>query len=465
MRRESIEPQGFQPQPVHAMSETPMDRTSSQWWRTEQVPAYWMAQARAGADDWVPPHSGVPFWAAIVFTGVLLFSPQAYFPVLESLRPALIPAVIGIGAYLVDRFGQGAPVFMRARELWIVGAFAGWATLTVPFSIWPGGSAVFLAEQYFKTLAIFWLLSHTAVTIIRLRQTAWSLSIMAIGLAILTLNNYASGVFIDQTVSQDRVVGNEGALTKNPNDLALMINIIIPLTIALLLSSVRPAIRVLLAGMLGLEALTVILTFSRAGFLTLGAIFLAYMWKLRHRAEQVWIYGILLLALLCVPLLPSTYFDRMSTIIHTEADSTGSAGERWTDMTLAARHILSSPITGAGVGMNVLAMNEARGGGWRPVHNVFLELVIDLGLPGVVVFIWLLVSCVKSTMQVQRRAAGVQNMKDLAHLAEGIQVSLLGFILAAMFHPVSYHPYFYYIAALALAAQAASRSMRMACHD
>lgn len=442
-----------------------MERTSSEWWRTEQASADWRAKARAGADEWVPPHSGVPFWAAIVFTGILLFSPQAYFPALESVRPALIPAVIGIGAYLVDRFGHGAPLFMRTRILWIVGAFAGWAMLTVPFSIWPGGSLAFLTGQYFKTLAIFWLLSHTAVTILRLRQMAWSLSIMAIGLAILTLNNYASGVFIDQAANQDRVVGNEGALTKNPNDLALMINIIIPLTIALLLSSVRPAIRMTLFGMLGLEALTVILTFSRGGFLTLGGILLVYMWKLRRRAERVWIYGVLVLALFCLPLLPSTYFDRMSTIIHTEADSTGSAGERWTDMTLAARHVLSSPITGAGVGMNVLAMNEARGGGWRPVHNVFLELIIDLGLPGVIGFIWLLVSCLKSTVEVQRRAAGVQEMKGLVHLAEGIQVSLLAFILAAMFHPVSYHPYFYYIAALALAAHAVSRSIRTVCHS
>ncbi len=375
----------------------------------------------------------------------------------------MIPAVIGIGAYLVDRFNYGAPLFMRARELWIIGALAAWATVTVPFSIWPGGSLAFLSGQYFKTLAIFWLLSHTAVTMLRLRQTAWSLSLMAIGLAMFTLNNYASGVFIDQAANQDRVVGNEGALTKNPNDLALMINVILPLTMALLLSSARPAIRMALSVMLALEALTVILTFSRGGFLTLGAIFLVYAWKLRRRVERVWIYGILVLALLCLPLLPSTYFERMSTIVHTEADSTGSAGERVTDMIIAVRYALSSPVTGAGVGMNVLAMNEARGGGWRPVHNVFLELTMDLGLPGVLLFTVLLVSCVRSTIQVQRRAAEAPEMKDLGYLAEGIQISLLAFTLAAMFHPVSYHPYFYYLAALALAAHAISLSMRPAC--
>jgi hypothetical protein len=37
--------------------------------------------------------------------------------------------------------------------------------------------------------------------------------------------------------------------------------------------------------------------------------------------------------------------------------------------------------------------------------------------------------------------------------------------LAALFHPVSYHPYFYYLAALALAAHAVSRSMRTPCQD
>jgi putative inorganic carbon (hco3(-)) transporter len=449
------------------MRETLMERTSNEWWRAEPAQADWRA-GRVSVESWEPPHSGVPFWSAIAFTAILLFSPQAYFPALEPLRPAMIPAVIGIGAYLLDRFTYGAPLFMRARELWLIGALVAWAMVTVPFSISPGGSVDFLSGQYFKTLAIFWLLSHTAVTLVRLRQTAWSLSIMAIGLAALTLNNYASGMFIDQAGgNKDRVIGNEGALTKNPNDLALMVNILIPLSMALLLSSRRPAVRITLLGMIALECFTVILTFSRAGFLTLGSILLVYAWKLRRRAERVWVYGILVLALICLPLLPSSYLDRMSTIIYTEADATGSANERWTDMTIAVRHILVSPVTGAGAGMNVLTMNEARGGEWRKVHNVFLELTLDLGVPGVLIYIWLLVSCLMSTIQIQHRAAevSVSDMKDLVHLADGIQISLLGFMVAAMFHPVVYHPYFYYIAALALAAQAVSKSMRTACRD
>jgi len=45
--------------------------------------------------------------------------------------------------------------------------------------------------------------------------------------------------------------------------------------------------------------------------------------------------------------------------------------------------------------------------------------------------------------------------RDLFLLAEGIQVSLAVFAVAALFHPVAYHFYFYYMAGLALAARAA----------
>jgi hypothetical protein len=395
----------------------------------------------------------------MVFIAIVLFSPQAYFPALESIRPAMIPAVIGIGAYVLDRMWSRAPLFMPRQEVLLVGALLAWATVTIPFSIWPGGSLNFLVGYYAKTVAIAWLLSHSAASLLRLRQTAWCLSVMAVGLAMFSLNNYLAGVVVEQ----ERVVGNEGALTKNPNDLALMVNLIVPLTMALLLSNHRPVIRLALLGTLAVEGLTVISTFSRAGFLTLGAILMTYAWKLRRRTERAWIYAILVIALLSVPLLPSSYFNRMSTIIHTEQDATGSAGERWTDMMIAVRYALSSPIVGAGVGMNMLAMNEARGGEWRPVHNVFLELSMDLGVPGLLLFIWLLWTSVASAAEVHRLADQSVETKELAHLAEGIHISLLAFALAAMFHPVSYHPYFYYLAALALAAQAVLHSMRSAC--
>ena len=94
-------------------------------------------------------------------------------------------------------------------------------------------------------------------------------------------------------------------------------------------------------------------------------------------------------------------------------------------MTVAVKTIMSNPIIGAGIGMNTLAMKEARGG-WLPVHNVYLEHGLDLGLPGLVLFLLLLISCLKATVQAQRQCRACDR-QDVAALAEGLQVSLLAY--------------------------------------
>jgi hypothetical protein len=52
---------------------------------------------------------------------------------------------------------------------------------------------------------------------------------------------------------------------------------------------------------------------------------------------------------------------------------------------------------------------------------------------------------------VQQRSTEVPALRELFHLAEGLQVTLVAFTVAALFHPVAYHLYFYYFGALAIA--------------
>ena len=80
-----------------------MNHAQIQWWRPESATREWRSEDGQPAGYWEPPNTAVPFWATMVFIAILLFSPQAYFPALESIRPAMIPAVIGIGAYVLDR--------------------------------------------------------------------------------------------------------------------------------------------------------------------------------------------------------------------------------------------------------------------------------------------------------------------------------------------------------------------------
>lgn len=433
--------------------------TRVDWWRAEATENDWWAANRARAGEWLPPRTAVPFWATVGFTVVLLFSPQAYFPWLGALRPAFLLAGIGILFYGYDRWIHRQPLIVWNREMRLVAGLLVWAAATIPLSIWPGGSVNVLFDQYLKTVAMFWLLGHVLVTTDRLRQIAWALTLMAIALSGFAVYNYVTGAFALGGAS-DRVMGNEGSLTKNPNDMALMINLVIPLTIGLFVSSKDLWLRGVLLAAIACEATTVVLTYSRAGALTLGVIFALYLWKLRRRPERRLLYAVLVAALLALPLLPSTYFDRLSTITSIESDRTGSSQERWADMTIALQTFLSNPLKGSGLGMNVLTMNQARGD-WRAVHNVYLEHALDLGLPGLILFVLLLSACLQAAVLAQRRSeAGGQ--PRLFHMAEAVQVSLIAYGVAAMFHPVSYQFYFYYIASLAVAARQLSMAQETA---
>lgn len=424
-----------------------MEHTRSDWWRAEPATVEWWTRGPSTRDQWQPPRTGAPFWAGVGFTVVMLFSPQAYFPELASLRPAFLLAGIGIATYLYDRWVHRQPFILWTREMRLAAGLFLWAAATLPLSLWPGGSFSLLTDQYIKTLAIFWLLAHVLSSTERLRQIVWALTWMAVALSGFAVYNYLTGAVVQGV--DERLMGNEGSLTKNPNDMALMINLILPLTIGLFLSSKTFPLRMVLLAAIACEVATVVLTYSRAGSLALGVIFTLYLWKMRRRPERKLLYAVLVAGMLALPLLPSSYFDRLSTISSIESDRTGSSQERWRDMTIAFTTFLSNPIKGFGIGMNVLTMNQARGE-WRAVHNIYLEHALDLGVPGLLMFLLLLLACLQAARSAQRKSA-MQGDNRLFHLSEAIEISLMVYAVEGMFHPVSYHIYFYYIAGLAVA--------------
>lgn len=414
------------------------------WWRAD--PGF--DAAIPAAADSRPHGSAVPFGALMTFTFILLLAPQTFIPELASARIALLAALAAIASHLLDCFVHREPIFVATPELRIAGCLVGWALLTAPLSYWPGGSVFFVLDFYLKTLAIFWLLGSIVNSLTRLRRVAWGLSLMGVPLAATAIANFGSGAYM---TGANRILGYNAPLTGNPNDLALTLNLFLPMTVALLLIHRRLTVRALLLAIVLLDVVAVVVTFSRAGFVALVTILAAYLGKLLRRPPRAWALAAVVIVLLGIPFLPAGYFDRVATIADIESDPTGSAPARWNDMLVAARWVLDHPIVGAGIGMNGVALNEARGPHWALVHNVYLEYAVELGIPGLVLFLLLLVRSVKNATFVRRQCARLPAFRQQFHLAEGIQVSLLAFAVSAFFHPVAYHFYFYYVAGLAVA--------------
>lgn len=424
------------------------------WWRAADLPPVRVADG------------ALAFGALLIFVILLVLAPQASVPELGRIRLALLVGAAAVLMHGWARFSAGLPLLMPSAESRVIGVLLAWIVVTLPLSRFPGASLQILIGDFLKTLGVFWLLSHVLVTRARLRTAAWVLSLTALPLAATGVRNFLSGHLV-----RGRVAGFEAPLTADPNALAMVLNLILPLTVALFLISRRPAVRVGLGGLIALEAAGVVVTFSRGGFLTLAAIIVLYLRTLQRRRSWRWAAAAAALVLAATPLLPLGYLERLGTINNIQADETGSAQERWELTRQGLRYAVSHPFVGAGLGMSVLADCARRGipaadcgrvcsGEALPpclaVHNVYLQLAMDLGWPGPVLFLLLLGSAVRSAARASARCAGSPELADLAALADAVRISILGFALAALFYPWAYFPYVYLLIGLAVAAHAVS---------
>ena len=442
-----------------------MNQAALNWWQPARASLegsrhrFTVPQQRLG----IPALDGsdAAFNALIAFTFVLLLSPQAWFPILKLVRIAFLAGGIAAAAHVMERTAHKQPITPLAPEIGIALGLIVWSMITIPMSYWPGGSVHLLMDQYLKAIAFFWLLATIITTPERMRRLAWSLTICAIPLAATGIWHYHSGDVMKTT--QDglvRVVGYQGSsgLTGNPNDLALMLNLIIPITGALALSS-RGMTRLVAIGVALLSMGGVVITFSRAGFLALAATFFMFLLVLVRRKSGGAAMALLVVALAVPFTLPKTYVERLSTITNLEQDKTGSAVGRYKDLGLALEVVSHNPIIGVGLGQDMIALNQYRDQQtWRSVHNVYLQYAVDLGIPGFLLFAWLHLLCFRSAWAVERRARRDPVVAELGALASGIQVSLVAFLVAAMFHPIAYQFYFFSIAGLAVALKNTCRS-------
>jgi probable O-glycosylation ligase (exosortase A-associated) len=403
----------------------------------------------------------VAFRALVAFTVILLLSPQIYFPILGSMRIAFLAAGLAIGAHVIDRTMRQRAITPMYTEIGIALSLVVWSVVTIPLSYWPGGSVEVLTDHYLKAIAFFWLLGTVTTNLARARTLAWTLVLCSIPLAATGMHNYFVGMFLSTGVpGLKRIYGYDGGsgLVGNPNDLALMLNLIIPITAAAALGARRRWMKWLAWSTLGLSAVTVILTFSRAGFLTLLTTFVMFLVILARRKSPAAAAVLMIAALAVPPLLPHGYIDRLSTITNIATDRTGSAHGRWDDLHLAGEVILTNPVIGVGIGQDVLALRDERGTGWTSVHNAYLQYAVDLGIPGFLLFVWLHISCFRSARAVEKRTSGDPALRELAQLGQGVQIALLSFAVAAFFHPIAYQFYFFTIGGLAIALKNACRN-------
>jgi putative inorganic carbon (hco3(-)) transporter len=395
----------------------------------------------------------VAFWGLMVFTFVLFVAPQNYVPGLAALGPAQLAVVVALIAYLANRAQTGQRFTVMTPPLRWSLALLGAAVLSLPTSFWPGGSVTVMVDLLGKSLVIFFLIANVVRSESRARLLIGSILAWGTLAAVVAIRNFLSG---DLEMAGLRISGYESPLARNPNDLALTLNILLGLAIGLYATLRTRRARLVLAAAMAVMGLGVVVSFSRSGFVTFAAM-LAY-WTVRSvRQRGARVVAVLLPIVLVVAiLLPRDYSARLATISDIEADPTGSAAERWQTMVFALHLIEEFPVFGVGIGNNV-HISVARKGPAMDAHNAYLKVGAELGILGMIAYVGLVMAALRSAHTAERLLRKRPEQRGLLALVRGVALGLVAFAVGACFSPIPYHFYFFYPAGLAVALEVMAR--------
>jgi O-antigen ligase len=411
----------------------------------------------------------------LAFTALLFFRPQDHIPGLGALHLAELTAIGGLAAMAVRRLSSGQTIAHVNGEVVAVIALGAVIVLTLPFSIWPGGSLTVFSDIYVKIILIFALMMSTITTPRRVRQMTWIMIVASGYIASRAVLDYVRGVNL---VEGDRVRGSVGGMFENPNDLALNLVTFLAPTLFIIFQEKKASRRLfacaIAAAMLG----AIVCTKSRSGFLGLigmTAVVLFYT----ARVKPAIVAGVLVAGLTALPMMPQSFWDRMDSIVNADEDTTGSRAARLRLFDQGMEVFLENPVTGIGAGQfqnyNAPGVVEK----WRVTHNVWLQVAAELGMFGLAIFAFMVMRAYTSSFAALRmlRMAGSSrtargptpatarpsvvrhqqfNVTDeerrlLDINAKGMIAAIVGWTICSLFASVAFNWTFYYVFALAVA--------------
>lgn len=214
------------------------------------------------------------------------------------------------------------------------------------------------------------------------------------------------------------------------NHFALALVMALPFSIYLFFAENQLLKKLLLAVICIAIVLTIILTFSRGGFIGLIGVLVLVLLKAKRKFFAI--YGLTFIFLLFILLLPSGYRERINTILEYQNDQ--SAMGRIYAWKVGGKMICERPLIGIGLGnfAKLAHTYDSRLSEDMPAHNSFIHLAGECGLPSLLFFILLIFTPMIDLYKIRRNIdEGVS--KTIVPGCKIVEVSLGGYILAGSF--------------------------------
>ncbi len=201
-------------------------------------------------------------------------------------------------------------------------------------------------------------------------------------------------------------------------------------------------------------------TYSRGGLLAAATVGLILLARSKYRVRGL--VAVVVLAVGIGAVMPQEFWDRMGTITASEDDRDASAASRLYFWELAAEMAADHPMTGVGFNSyryeySTYDRTAGQFGDIRAVHSVWFGVLADLGYPGIIIFVALLVRIFLSLRR-SRANAILSGRTDLETYASSLEVSLVAFVVGGTFLTAHYLEMLWHFMALTVALGLISRT-------
>ena len=375
--------------------------------------------------------------ALLLFTGILYLRPSELWPSPLTASIAFAAGLATLLVFLPSQLALEGSLTARPREVNLVLLFCLLALLSMPLAIEPALAWETFSGAFIRCVLIFVIMVNAVRTTARLKGLYWVALLAGLALSAKAVYDYRAGNLV---VEGYRVGGVGEGIFGNPNEVALFLVTVAPVTVALALGSRSVSGRLFYAAGSLLMLAAVVVTFSRGGFLGLAVALALLAWKVGRRNR----FAVAALAsVCCVALLaaaPSNFALRVLSIFVPSLDPVGSSDMRqqllWASLWTAARH----PLLGIGMGNFTLVSPRS-----LVSHNSYTQVAAEMGLPALLVYLAFLLTPFKGLSRVERATHEARKESRHYHLAVGLQAALAGYAVSSFFASTAYIWYVYYL--------------------
>lgn len=395
----------------------------------------------------------------------LFFYMSRVLEFLPSMKITLILNVVFLGAAVLG--GEFLAV-LRSRIGILLAAFFGWMTLSLPFSVWKGGSVETMTGAL-RSLILMTCIVALATSTEKCLKLMYAIGFAAAATATLSR-------FFGSVSDTGRLELRWGSLS-DPNMYSVMLVIGLPFLWLRARRSQNILWKLFALGCTVPILITTLGTGSRTGFLALvGASILMFLRAAPTRKPLILICGAAL-TIAAFSLYPDAILQRYTTFVTAEVSPEATSEDDISALRVAAAsgagrlHLLTrsleltarNPILGVGPGMFAVAENDyaralgARRGMWHETHNTLTQVSSETGIPGFLFFSLALFFTALTIWRIpnMQPAQPSPEWQQARQAAIYLQMTLLATLIASCFLSMAYWGTTYVVVGLVMALQRA----------